>query len=99
MIRPDNGMVWSPRVQSYDSTFGLDSTDKICLTRSDTFSACYGPQAAVPLFNDMLDWWVPPNPAINHFGWSGVNVPKTGTTIRVVSISAQDNFMQVHVNK
>lgn len=99
MIRPDNGKVWSPRVQSYDSTFGLDPTDKICLTRSDTFSACYGPLAAVPLFNDMLDWWVSPNPAINNFGWSGVNVPKTGTTIRVVSTSAQDNFMQVHVNK
>jgi immune inhibitor A len=79
MIGPDNGNVWRPRHQSYDSTFGLDATDKICLTASDTFQACYGPQAAVPLFNDMLDWWVPPNPAINHFGWSGVNVPKTGT--------------------
>ena len=99
MIRPDNGNVWRPRHQSYDSTFGLDATDKICLTASDTFQACYGPQAAVPLFNDMLDWWVPPNPAINHFGWSGVNVPKTGTTIRVVSTSAHDTFMQVHVNK
>ena len=99
MIRPDNGKAWRPPFQSYDSTFGLDPTDKVCLTASDTFNACYGPQAAVPLFNDMQDWWVPPNPAINHFGWSGVNVPKTGTTIRVVSISAQDNFMQVHVNK
>jgi immune inhibitor A len=99
MIRPDNGKVWRPTYQSYDSTFGLDPTDKICLTANDVFSACYGPQAAVPLFNDMLNWWVPPNPAINHFGWSGVNVPKTGTTIRVVSVSAQDNFMQVHVNK
>jgi hypothetical protein len=28
-----------------------------------------------------------------------VKVPKTGTTIRVISNSAQDNFMQVHVNK
>jgi immune inhibitor A len=99
MIRPDTGKVWRPTYQSWDSTFGLDPTDKICLTASDTFNACYGPQAAVPLFNDMLDWWVPPNPAINHFGWSGVNVPKTGTTIRVVSVSAQGNFMQVHVNK
>jgi immune inhibitor A len=41
---------------------------------------------------------VPPNPAVGHFGWSGVAVPKTGTTIRVLSTSAQDNFMQVIVN-
>jgi immune inhibitor A len=98
MIRPDNQKVWGPALQSYDSTFGLEATDRICLTASDVFSACYGPQAAVPLFNDMLDWWVPPNPAIGHLGWAGVNVPKTGTTIRVVSTSAQGNFMQVHVN-
>lgn len=31
--------------------------------------------------------------------WSGVKVPKTGTTIRVVSVGAQGAFMQVFVNK
>ena len=24
MLRPDNGKVWRPRIQSYDATFGLD---------------------------------------------------------------------------
>ena len=37
--------------------------------------------------------------AINNNGWSSVPVPDTGTTIRVVSTSAQNTFMQVHVNK
>jgi immune inhibitor A len=98
LIRPDNGNAWRPRFQSYDSTFGLEPTDKVCLS-ANNIQGCYGPLAAVPLFNDTLNWWVPPNPAIGYFGWSGVNVPKTGTTIRVVSMSAQDNFMQVQVNK
>ncbi len=31
LIRPDNGKVWRPRIQSYDSTFGLERTDKITL--------------------------------------------------------------------
>ena len=44
-------------------------------------------------------YWVPPDASIGHFGWSSVQVPKTGTTIRVVSTSAQDNLMQVLVNK
>jgi immune inhibitor A len=41
---------------------------------------------------------VAPTPAIGHLGWSGVKVPKIGTSIRVVSVSAQDGFMQVLVN-
>ncbi len=28
LLRPDNGKVWRPRVQSYDSTFGLEPTDR-----------------------------------------------------------------------
>ena len=35
---------------------------------------------------------------INHRGWSSVQVPRTGTTIRVINTSTQDNFMQVLVN-
>ncbi len=31
LLRPDNGMVWRPRIQSYDSTFGLEKTDAFCL--------------------------------------------------------------------
>ncbi len=98
LLRPDNGMVWSPSVQSHDSTFSTQPTDSVCLSRS-SIRACYGGLPANPLFDDRLDYWVPPNPAIGHQGWAGVKVPKTGTTIRVINTSAQDNFMQVHVNK
>lgn len=98
LLRPDNGKVWSPSVQSYDSTFGTEKTDVVCLSRS-SIRACYGGLPANPLFDDRLNYWVPPNAAIGHAGWSGVQVPKTGTTIRVLNTSAQDGFMQVQVNK
>jgi len=50
-----------------------------------------------PLFDDSKSYWVAPNPAIGNFGWASVPVPNTGTTIRVVSVSAQDGFMQIEV--
>lgn len=97
LIRPDNGRVWRPRIQSYDSTFGLEKTDRICL-HANSIGACYGGLPANPLFDDTKSYWVAPNPAIGNFGWSSVPLPATGTTIRVVSVSAQGGFMQVQVN-
>ncbi len=99
ILRPDNGLVWRPRIQSYDSTFGLQTTDQICLHTSSTVSQCYGNLPANPKFDDTQSYWVAPNPAIGHFGWASVPLPGIGVTIRVVSISAQGNFMQVHLNK
>jgi immune inhibitor A len=99
LLRPDNGKVWRPRIQSYDSTFGLQKTDQICLHTSSTVSQCYGNLPANPKFDDTQSYWVAPNPAIGHFGWSSVPLPGVGVTIRVKSVSAQGNFMQVDVNK
>jgi immune inhibitor A len=96
LMRPD-GQVWRPRMQAYDSTFGLQKTDKITLN-FNSVPTMYGGLPGNPLFDDMQDYWVAPNPAIGNFGWAGVQVPKTGTRIRVVNTSAQGTFMQVHVN-
>lgn len=98
LIRPDNGLVWRPRIQSYDATFGLKKTDRICL-HANSIEQCYGGLPANPKFDDTKSYWVAPNPAIGNFGWASVPVPATGTTIRVTSISAQNTFMQVEVNK
>ena len=97
LLRPDNGKVWRPRIQAFDSTFGLDKTDAICL-HANSSQQCYGSLPANPTFNDNNSYWVMPDPAIGNLGWASVQVPHTGTTIRVVSTSAQDNFMQVQVN-
>jgi immune inhibitor A len=97
LLRPD-GVVWRPRIQSYDSTFGLERTDQICL-HLNSVEQCYGGLPANPKFDDTQSYWVAPNPAIGHFGWASVPLPGVGVTIRVKSISAQGNFMQVDVNK
>jgi immune inhibitor A len=99
LLRPDNGNVWRPRIQSYDSTFGLEKTDKICLHTNSTTVQCYGGLPANKVFDDTQSYWVAPNPAIGHFGWSSVPLPGIGVTIRVKSVSAQGNFMQVDINK
>jgi immune inhibitor A len=96
LLRP-NGTVWRPRVQSYDSTFGLQHTDRICLHVSGV-EGCYGPLPANPVFDDTKSYWFPPDATINHRGWSSVPVPNTGTVLRVTGTSATGDFMQVVVN-
>ncbi|GAA0292017.1 immune inhibitor A [Kineococcus aurantiacus] len=94
-----NGESWRPRVQSYDSTFGRERTDTITLHDPDTGKAgTYGGLPAVPTFDDTKDWYVAAGEQPDANGWSGVDVPKTGTKITVVSTSARDSFMQVRVS-
>ena len=52
------------------------------------------PETAQPVFNDMLDYWFDTDehgtgdhPGFYEPEWMGVDVPKTGTTIKVVNVS------------
>lgn len=98
LLRPDNGQVWRARIQSHDSTFGLQKTDVVCL-HMNSVEQCYGGLNANKKFDDTQSYWVAPDASIGNNGWFSVPLPATGTTIAVKSISAQGNFMQVHVNK
>ena len=84
MIRPDNGMAWRPRVQSFDSTFSVNRVDKICL-HANSIKKCYGGYPGNSRFDDTLGYWEAPNPAIGNNGWSSVPLPGVGVTITVVS--------------
>ena len=100
LIRPDNGKVWRPRVQSYDSTFGTLPTNQICLHMDTIFEQCYGGLAGNPLFDDTQSYWVEPNPAIDHYGWASVPLPGLGVTIRVVKMNDRPGIpMIVKVNQ
>ena len=89
MYRADGG-IWPNRVQTYDSTFGLEPTDALTLHWEGDPS--YHPsQPAVSLFDDNNQYWNPDNPL------GGVINPNTGTQIRVKSTSADGSFMQVQV--
>jgi immune inhibitor A len=89
MIRADGG-VWRNRMQTYDSTFTLDPTDALTLHwRSEP---SYHPsQPGVRMFDDRLSYYDEANPM------GSVIVPNTGTQIRIQSISAQGNLMQIQV--
>lgn len=89
--RPDNSP-WRARVQTYDSTFTFSPTDGMTLHVNGVPSVIPS-LPAVSVFNDLTDFWDPATPLAN------VITPNTGTTIRIKSISAQGNFMQVAVNK
>jgi immune inhibitor A len=85
MLRPDNGMVWRPRIQSYDSTFSLFKTDKICL-HANSIQKCYGGLPANRVFDDTASYWVSPNPSIGNNGWASVPLPGFGVKIRILAL-------------
>ena len=105
-----DGSVARPRIQSYDSTFGLERTEAISLhnispagTVNDlTLNRSSLP--AVRVFDDSKSYWVnghPGDAAANgryQSEWASVNVPNTGTVIKVASVSAHGTFMQIIVN-
>ena len=96
LLRSD-GKAWRPRVQSYDSTFSTQRTDAVQLTSAGV-TKTYGGLAGTATFDDSKSYWITPRPSIGHYGWSSVQVPSTGTKIRVQSVNAQHTTMRVVVN-
>ena len=97
-----NGQLMRQRIQSYDSTFGLERTDAITL-HLNSAPTTIASKPAVPVFDDTKSWWSAGDghSAASHgryqVGWTGVDVPKTGTVIRVKSVSGAGS-MQVQVS-
>lgn len=85
LLRPDNGQVWRPRVQSYDSTFSVFKTNRICL-HANSIKQCYGGLPGVQTFDDTKSYWVAPNPAIGNNGWASVPLPGFGVKIRILAV-------------
>ena len=97
------GAVVRVRLQSYDSTFGLDKTDAFTLHGTAIGTLNFPSQPAVRDLQrqpELLPRDHDPGDALGHYqaGWISVNNPHTGTVIKVASVSAQGNFMQVVVN-
>ena len=100
---------WASVVQTFDSTFGLQPTDAVTLPFVGTLPPLPGSPAgspnrrvqfevgidskpAEPVFNDVNGYWSPAKPD------ASVIIPQSGTSIRIISTSAQDTFMHLHVN-
>ncbi len=89
MYRAD-GEIWRNRVQTYDSTFGLEPTDAITLHWRNEASD-HPSLPAAPIFDDTILHYRSENPM------GSVIHPDTSTQIRVKSVSAHGSFMQVEV--
>jgi immune inhibitor A len=87
-----DGAVWRNRIQTYDSTFTLDKTDGIPNIHQYSVLSPVPSLPAVKVFDDRILHYDPTNP------WGSVMNPNTGTQIRIQSISALGNFMQIQVS-
>jgi immune inhibitor A len=100
---PD-GSLLRPRLLTYDSAFST--------TRSPSQTVHLNGQkillrseSAVSVFDDTMDWWFPGDEHssgehVGHYqpGWYSVDVPKTGTTIKVVKVN-KSGIMTVKVTR
>jgi immune inhibitor A len=85
-----DGTLMRQRLLSYDSTFGLESTDAITIHKNSE-PASIPSQPAVRTFDDTKTWWYDcdddactgAHDGRYQPGWTGVDVPKTGTTVTV----------------
>ena len=106
------GTQMRPRIQSYDSTFTTTKTDAITLHNPATGVAkTIASKPGTSVFNDSLRdgdgtsiYWAPGHPsdaAANgryQAEWNSVDVPNTGTVVRVKSISST-GMMVLDLNK
>lgn len=96
-----DGSVMRPRIQSFDATFSLDSTDAFTI-HSGGVAANVLSQPGVSTFDDSRSYWVSHDPGDNSSGgryqasWNSVSVPNTGTQIRIQS-QTPGGFMQIQV--
>ena len=100
---PDGTLV-RPRTQSYDAAFSLNRSSTQTI-HQDSKKILLRGQAAVPVFDDTLDWWFPGDEHgsgahVGRYqpGWFSVDVPKTGTTIEVVKVNKK-GVMTVRVSR
>jgi immune inhibitor A len=82
---------WRNRVQTYDATFTLARTDGIPNIHQGGMLCPVPSLPGVRAFNDTKSWYDPASPL------NSVITPNTGTMIRILSISAQNSFMQIEV--
>lgn len=100
---PD-GSLLRPRIATRDSTFSLSSTPRARLHYNGA-PYTLPRQGGVALFDDMEDWWYDTDvhsssgehPGRYQPGWYSVDVPKTGTSIRVLRVNKR-GVMTVRVS-
>ncbi|HEY7691042.1 MAG TPA: immune inhibitor A domain-containing protein [Gaiellaceae bacterium] len=95
-----DGSVLRPRLQSYDSTFGVKKTDRITLHLNGV-PATFDSLPGVSVFDDTKSWWTASDSgdALGHYqaSWSSVNVPQTGTRVEVKGNTKKDHSVNLEI--
>jgi immune inhibitor A len=95
-----DGSVVRARIQSYDSTFGVKRTDRITLHKEGV-PTTFRSQQGVSVFDDTQNWWTAADPGNvlgkHQAGWIGVNVPKTGTKVKVKGETKRNYSVEIEV--
>ena len=95
-----DGSVVRARIQSYDSAFGVKKTSELKLHLNGVETK-FNSQPGQPSFDDRQDWWTATDPGNalgrHQAGWIGVNVPKTGTKIKVKGATKKDYSVDVEI--
>jgi len=96
----NDGSVVRARIQSYDSAFGVKKTSELKLHLNGVETK-FKSQPGQPQFDDRKDWWTASDPGDllgrHQAGWIGVNVPKTGTKIKVKGDTKKDYSVEVEI--
>ena len=99
-----NGDLVRPRLLSYDSTFSLEKVDTVTVHRNgEALTIEGGP--GVSTFDDTQTWWYDSDehgttgshPGRYQPGWSSVDVPKTGTVVKIVRQAPEGGSLVVKV--
>jgi immune inhibitor A len=100
---PD-GSILRPRTLAYDAAFSTSKSSPQTIHYQGAPVKLRG-QPGQSVFDDTLDWWFPGDEHSNgehtgHYqpGWYSVDIPNTGTMVRVKSVSST-GFMHIDVNK
>jgi immune inhibitor A len=97
-----DGQYMRQRIQAFDSTFGLARVPAITLHK-DSVATTIGSKAAVPAFDDTKTWWyatdghTAAHEGRYQVGWTSVDVPNTGTTIKVLGQASGGKYMTISV--
>jgi len=86
-----DGPIWRNRIQTYDSTFTIAPTDGIPNIHQNSVLSPIPSLPGIRVFDDRILHYDPAN------SQGSVMHPNTGTQIRILSISAQNSFMQIEV--
>ena len=101
-----DGTLLRPRILSADAAFGLDKIPSLTV-HNNGIAVTIPAKPAAPVFSDANNPWVNCDAHActgDHVGryqpgWYTVNIPNTGTTVRVRSVSNNGFNMRIEINQ